>query len=565
MIYLLTETLNCNNQKYYCYSTSTPQVLIDNFKINNWTFTEDNYRINNNILRVKADPHSSGDFSYANGAQVHSVVHKIASQSYYRVYNVVSYICQSNEVIFTLSLDLWHTYIGWAQYIKNVRVSRSTRDLVNGSKHMGFYNNPQQALKAPAYTNVDYLSLINTGVHIPFDSNAKVKLKNLAVIFALKYNTFENSSGSVSRVQLFGFNLEDLIASYVGIVDSDACFAQSDLYQVISDTIAGIYTVNRQTGINTYDDFTASVIGAWIIDAELVNLVDQPSDYQTLFVRSKNSYKFSVGGTWSNQLLAPQIVTPANRERTFTITTAKADATKQILFGAKYNNLRIVKNVGSADVIIKCIVNSSEIKILAIQGENQEDITSAFALTLTTIDGDVNNAKESLEKVTGALSIVGSLGTAIVGAVSGNALVAAGGVLATGAQVAKFAQSFMQRRSGAISNVGDAYITYYNGLKISRTYTDLYLNNPYMICKIEDDTTGTNDLAYYGLTYDYTIANLNSLFSATNIETTVDGFDFIQCTDMTFDTINIPPNAQEYIKQKLCEGIRLKQLSTPTP
>ena len=565
MIYLMTETLNVNNQKYYFYNSVTPQVLIDNFKINNWTFTEDNYRINNDILRIKADPHSSGDFSYANGAQVHTVVHTIPSQAYYRVYNVTGYICQSNYVLFNLKLDLWHTYIGWASYIKNVRVTKCTRDLLKSTQHMGFYDNPQQALKSPVYTNVDYTSLINTGVHIPFDSNAKVKLKNLAVVFALKYNTYESNSGSVSRVQMFGFNLEDLVASYVGIVDSDTCFAQTDLLQMIIDTIAGIYTINRQTALNTYEDFSASVIGAWLIDAELINLVNQPSDYQTLFVRSKNSYKFSVGGTWSNQLLAPQIVTPANRERVFNITTVKQDANKQIYFGTKYNNLRIIKNVGTAQVVIKCIVNSSEIKIMAIQGENQEDITSAFALTLTTLDGDVNNAKDAMEKLTSALAIVGSLGTAIVGAISGNGLVAAGGVLSATAQATKFAESFMQRRLGGIGKVGDAYITYYNGTKVTRTYTDLYLNNPYNICKIEDDTTGIDNLAYYGLTYDYTVSNLYSIFSASRIETTVDDFDFLQCTDMTFDTINIPLDAQEYIRKKLCEGIRCKTLSTPTP
>ena len=96
MIYLLTETLNCNNQKFYYYTSIN--TLINNFAISNWQITDDNYRINENILRVYAKPASSGDFSYANAPQVHSVIHTVTQTvgTFTRVYNVTGFVVKSD-------------------------------------------------------------------------------------------------------------------------------------------------------------------------------------------------------------------------------------------------------------------------------------------------------------------------------------------------------------------------------------------------------------------------------------------------------------------------------------
>ena len=96
---------------------------------------------------------------------------------------------------------------------------------------------------------------------------------------------------------------------------------------------------------------------------------------------------------------------------------------------------------------------------------------------------------------------------------------------------------------------------------------DIYeINNPYYAVIITDDTTNNKDLEYYGLIYQTTVADLATLFTFRNASTgntgsadTVDGFDYLKCSDLTF-TGNIPNEAQEFIYNKLLQGIRIKNI-----
>ena len=366
-------------------------------------------------------------------------------------------------------------------------------------------------------------------------------------------------------MQLFGFNLWDLAYDYVLNVDSDTAFNVTDLFNMVVDTISGIYCINRKTGVNTYEDFDASIVGAWIVDSELIELEAQPSGYQTIFVRSKNSYNFTNAGNWSNVLLEPKVVKPMSRVvnpyRTFSVTVNTSHAGSQMMLGTRYNNLNLIKQFGTTSVDIKCIVNSAEIKVIAQQGENEEDITSAFALTLTNIDGNVNEAKRYVERIGQGIGLAGSIGTMVGGAISGNGMAVAGGVISLATQATKVADSLLVRRMGQLSKLGDAYVTYYTPITVQRNPDNLYLLNPYALVEAIDLTTRDELVTRYGLSYDTTISTLASIFNYANAVNPIDTFDYLQAVDMTIDSINIPPNAEDFIRAKLNEGIRVKLLT----
>ena len=543
MIHLLNEALNANNQHYYLAGSVT--IFTNYFSSQDVQITEDNYRLNNNILRVGF----TENFTLSTAINKHTVVHVL--DSYQRVYNVINYEIQSGYIIYYLAVDLWHTYLPSANP-QNLIVKKCTRNLGGG-----FYAIPNQPNEAPSFSNIPVYhgtTLITSGTN-----NEYIDISYLTLVLAIKYNTYESQSGAVSTVRLFGFNLKtltDLLSSANGY---------PTVAQYIEDLVGGIYQENTyvpnvQTPSSTHK---AEVVNAWIIENDGLTLEPQTyGDYEKKFV-THTSYT-----NLNDKELSCVSVVVGTKVRKLKYTTAPH---KSFYVGTKYNNIPAINNYNTSpaqsEIEIHYITGYDTMRVLAVQGDNQVDITSAFSMGLTQVNGDISLQRQILDQMSNTLPIIASAGTIGVGVMTQNPVAIGGGILSMANSVTNYAKAQLPQHMGNIVRAGDALTTYFN----SNTRCGLIAAsalNPYFVISVNDTSTGGYELDYYGLNYDVKLSQLLALENTTLyplVRTTViDNNDYIQCSDLTLSG-NIPKEAAEFIYAKLINGIRFSCIPTPTP
>ncbi len=558
MIYLLTETLNVNNQKYYY---CTMQDLINNFASNQtgYQLTEDNYRLNNNILRVQA--YSDMDLSHftiGNAHTVHSVIHVIPNTVYKRVYNVTGYEIQSGYAEFTLKLDLWHTYIEFAN-IHNLHVTRCTRDILQNSKHVGYFSDPIEAMQKPQYEHLVIKSITNPSITLSYgNNNEKMKDSDFMLVIAIKYNVKELQSGALTNTRLFALNLHTVFDT----IKSD--YPQSLKINALEDFLSGIYKMATHDTPPQYTD--CQPVGAWIIEKELVKYEIQSGlGYDMLDVTSNIKGLHDVTVT-SYRVLA------SNLTRTLTYTNIK---NSNVYLGLMHNNIKIsnIKGADQVAVNLHFVIGADDVKVLLIEGDKQINITSGFAVNFTTVEGDIRNERQVVDELQNTMPLLASMVSMGAGIATQNPMLVATSVVGMANTMVSNEQKALTKHIGSLIKAGDATTNFFKGAIYLQNPAipdlDVYeLNNPYYAIIITDTTTNNKEVEYYGLTYQTTVADFATLFTFNNASTgnagsadTVDGFDFLQLSDMTF-TGNIPNEAQEYIYNKLRQGIRIKRNGT---
>ena len=561
MIHLLNESLNVNNQHYYYGSVDSLLTALSSQDV---TFTEDNYRLNNNILRVGI----TEAFTLATAIGKHTVVHVI--DTYKRVYNVVRYEIQSGYILYTLEIDLWHTYIYDAD-VRNLRINRSTRDIVINGEHMGFYKKPLQAMKSPKFIPLD----LSGGEAEDVEVNAS----EFSLVLAVKYNLFQSQTGSMSITKLFSYDIGDLLETYCDAVTTAGNpYATSRCIQdVISDLLSGLYeveaTITEAGGTQTTFTVKAELKNAWIIDSALLWEFGQEAGMLTnlkLKFRSKH-----VG--WEDVALKPNWIScsdgraiqgngytlPAKvRELSFDDTKPNC----HYLIGTPHANMEVNALYGGIKAELRCTTDIDDLKVLLIQGDQELDITSAFSLNFTAVDGDITLERYILDAIQNALPLISSWGGLANSALTGNvfgALSGASNVFGHATSMILNSPQFAQRTGYNVKagNAGMAFFANYSRWLASGGL----LTNPYCVVEIEDEITEIDELQYNGLVYDVTVASFADLFrnfdatTGTAVVGTVDGYDYLQCSQMTFAG-NVPKEAEQYIYNKLVGGIRIKEL-----
>lgn len=550
MLYLFNDSLNVNNQKYLYESVAS---MITHYSAIATTkqFTDDNYRINNNELKIAI----SETFTIADAVSKNTVIHTLGETAEYkRVYNVIRYRIQSGYIYYDLAVDLWHTYIYEAD-VRNLRVIRSTRDikLVNVSK--GFYASPKQPLQTPTYTPLELYSISDPTTKITSGDNDEfIGASNLVLIIALKYNTYQTSDSAVSTVKLFGLNIGDICNAWINdVTGTDQTLGT--MKDMLLQLVGGIY---KATFTTSSTDTKCQVLNAWIVESECVQL--SPQYVHPISFTTRTTFT-----GWTDKTFTPQEVTPNEASR---IIEYEGKKNSNLYFGTKYTNIKSAnKYYLYNEIEIRYIVGSNDIKVLAIEGENQVDITQAFALNITTVEGDATTQRLILTQIENTLPIIASAGTIAVGAMSYNPVAVGGGILSMANSLTKFAETQLPQKTGNVIKAGDAVTTFmaYDYSKAICLANNKKFTNPYYCIEIADDITSIDELEYYGLVYDITIDYITELFSFNDASTksavigTVDGYDYLQCSDLTFNG-NIPKEAQEYIFSKLLGGIRIKEL-----
>ena len=544
MIHLLNVSLNVCNKQYLVASISS---ILTKYSGQDTTFTDDNYRLNNNILRVAF----TENFTIANAIGKHTVVHEIGND-YKRVYNVLKYDIQSGYIEYTLQVDLWHTYIYDAD-IRNIRVTKSTQDLQVNGVNCGFYTPPREPLSTPKYIPFD---VKEGGSSIVLYDNL-IDMSKFYIVIAIKYNNYKSQSGSVSTSRLYAVNLKTL-SQFIKEEADDAGY-NFGIYAwqtVIADFISGIYEIYQKINGNITYQTECEIINAWIIDGAMLHLQDQ------LFASYQYYLHFRIGAL---DLAIKPVWVCANDgsnesyKRELVFDEAKPNC--KYYAGTANNYIEIGAGWYENKIEFRAITGNDDLKVVLIYGDNQKDITSAFSLNFTSVAGDVSQQKQIVDQLQTALPIIASTSTIAMGVVTENPIAIGGGILSLANASVTAMEKNLPHRTGINIRAGDAYSTYGSYFIILQAYK---VQNPYFIIEIEDEITGVDDFEYYGLVYDVIYDTLNNVvtsrdvISGTYVAGTLDGCIYLQASDMTFNG-NIPLEAQEYIYSKLLSGIRIIQ------
>lgn len=535
MLYLYKNITPNTDDKHYCFNN--PSIFINALTANLVkSVSLDNYRINTNIIKIALDnvlTESIADMlTYA--IDVHEDNGTI---TYFRCYHVDRINIQSGYVSLYCSVDLWASYFYKATF-SNFVVTRCNRNIGKG-----ILDDIKGTTGAPTRTYCATYGTING----PSIANQLLTRNLVYIVFALKYNISQNVAGAVNRIGLFAFNLQDLVQKLYNAQSDDdpnkPYYAMVNPVELAIDVVSGIYGI---VGRNMWGNATlnAVVIGAWITD----NVVAVEATNVT--IKSKPNWN-----NFTDITIIPYQVALVEKTKTLTITN---DFNKQHYVGAMQNGLKLQRTTeATINVTIKTIPSNDKLKIIAYQGDNQQDITEAFSVTLGTTDGDVTAEREALEVVKTSIKYFGA-GLAL--AKGGSAGGIAGVIALQGATSAVASDLERSQHIGNMVSGGDGAIAYY---RIATGNTGdpagaiaFPITNPYVINGFESVNDENANARTYGASFNE-LTTLTYVLTCTLLGTGLNNDTYIRA-NCSVD--NIPNDASEYIKSKLQNGIYLVNL-----
>jgi len=231
-----------------------------------------------------------------------------------------------------------------------------------------------------------------------------IKGDDVMIVFKAKYNVKEwgDLSGNMvqSRIGLFGFLAKAIrtpLRQYIidnagGLITQQALqrmlseLANKNAILTSSDLLSGIYGFATGAG-STYKITKAEIMKAWVVDKRLLeidtnNIYETPIFYTWGYVTLTNVTLKSEG--WP---IGVNSILPRHKELTITRPQFSSLSNREFL-GTEENNLELTRYVDTYPVKITCITSNSSIQIMAECGSEKVDITSAFELDVTKLEGD---------------------------------------------------------------------------------------------------------------------------------------------------------------------------------
>ena len=201
--------------------------------------------------------------------------------------------------------------------------------------------------------------------------------------------------------------------------------------------------------------------------------------------------------------------------------------------------------IGDTAVAIKYIIENDKVSVIAQCGTEEKDITSAFGLTVSHLDGDVRNTTAMLNAMKSGIRMVGAGASAMIGTGKGGEYGAITGALGLTNTVSDVAQ--VNTRMGGVIDSGDAYTTYWR----SGYATTKKVHNPFVLHKYQSIIDEEDVITHTGAIYSAYITSVDLTNETPLI--TGDSTCFVKFDEVSID--NIPVYASEYIAGKLRQGI----------
>lgn len=478
-----------------------------------------NYRINSNVAKL-------GLFSLLTEENYDTVTYLIDYDdvtNYFRCYTVLRATLDSN-VNYTLEVDLWATFIKDCDFSK-VHVTRCNRQL----SEYGIYDEPQSTERA---MQTEIATPVNKSWLVSDYNDALAKLDSVYIVFLLQYNVKQaifGTSDAVTDTKLFAMPLSELSQIYESFPD----------YNVIDIATAYIGCIYGVLGQNNAV-IDAQVLQAWILPLPLIYVTGN-------YVTCKSKTKFT-DGTFNAYYLRPEY-----NLTYLDFTVLPTNPNYVYYFGTVNNGLKLKKYTRNTDRLtcrVQCFTGATTLRVLAMQGEEQKDITEAFEITLTSTASVTTSIRQFAKTFNEALSLVQGITKQVQkGDIAGGALTGVGGFVSM--------LDTKPNLNKAIGN-GDALTSYYiNNPPVAS------VRNPFVVTKYLSVNDGDKHANMFGATFDY-FANSGDALTVFNFaHKTMLGSGSIEDTYIvaSCDIDGVPLEAHNEIGRKLTAGIYYKLLT----
>lgn len=554
MLHLYKNISPNTDDKHYYFNTPTQYKTALASSLAK-SITLDNYRINSNVIKIAIDT----DITEAVADTITYAIDEREENgtiTYFRCYHVNRINIQSGFVILYCSVDLWASYFYKAS-ISNLVVTRCNRSIGTG------------LLDDIAGTKGELSrSYCAVSGHTSGDNNELWNNDDVYIVFALKFNVKQNSDGAIARIRLFAFNMRTIRQTYYNLADTAiGRHEDPDTHESISndpmalytasiqnpielakDLISGIYGIVGYNGFNFQTTLNAVVLGAWFING----------------IGAVGNSNTTIASYWHRQYandiqLHPLEVLDAETTTTLNITN---DFNKQFYVGTLRNGLKLERTTDATiQVVIKVITSTDKLTIIAYQGDTQTDITSAFAITIGTTDGDISAERALLSAFETSTKIIGSSFAMVKGVMSGSAFATATGILGLTNAVGDAVSKSRSNHIGAQISGGDgsiAFNRYYGGDYDNPQNNALIpLKNPYVINGYTSINDEKANVRLFGAKFSE-LTTFASVFNASLMGTGTLTDTYLQAT---CKVDNIPTDASDLIKSRLGGGVYLVKLT----
>lgn len=487
---------------------------------------DDNYRINGNVLKIRYDNTNSEEYyKRLTYIEVYDASSITGERKYYYIRKVT---IQSDNVIFTLELDLWQTYINFCD------LDLTTITRTNKKMGEGIYLPIETTHGRLLDTNVDgrQYGLINDN--------------EVSILFLLQYNVVQQTTGLgeevITKTNLFAINLHEIKEH---LDETEQARPYSSL-QLAIDYVSSVYGIRGSIFNSTLD---ARVLKAWIVDNNYIDTdIYDGATYQ-VYLRGRSTYYNSTTEIEVEALrVRPSIM--------FKTVSVENNPNHSYMLGTFNNGLELVRYAKpTLEANYYFIVSQEDFKVIVQQGNNQKDITTAFSVALTT-NAETTTALRALAM--GIKQLTGFIDKGINSFKKEGGL----GVLTTGLNALADSVPLKPNLQNAVGN-GDGFNTFYYDQSTEEAKG--YLRTPYIVTYTQSIYDERQRLLREGAVFKsiYTpplYSNLLYELLNTDYLVEIDESEielyptFIACET---NVSGVPLEARDYIKNKLSVGIYL--------
>ena len=439
-------------------------------------------------------------------------------------FHVVSWVEQSGYVSFTLAKDLWGDGFATADF-PQLTIDRCNKK-ITGAK--GIFDD---------FENVETDETRIRGA----DEN----LNDYRVVALIAYVVSENkiTGESTTQTGLFSFTPSQI---YSAVKHS---FIFMPYLDIVSNLVGGIYS----SVLGPNSETKAEVLKAWILPKDAI----MPS------FNLSGSYGFKTNGYMKNDdknqenpnmIAGTPCVGNCNgrifyRQEFQNLQAKDYLSYCNIAFGPIGHEMKMKKTMYDYTFCINWFVETANVRAELCNGDNREDVTDAYALTLG-VNNSNTTATEKIQKAVGKLGAV--IGASALGYAKGGV---AGAIIGGGTTALA---SLEKGKVSASSSVGDASTIFYS-LTTNKVAcpVDLVIHRAI--------GTPTKDVLYNGIKYNdtYTSDIRNWLGGTCKTEpyviddASID-WTFLKCVNMCVEKVN--RETADFIAQEFNRGIKLKYL-----
>lgn len=495
---------NPNTDLFYYASTFAAWKTSIDSDYSPISITIDNYRINDNEAKIKSTLTDS-DFD-----NISYIIEYDSVSGYYRCYNVLNSKRESGFYVYALKVDLWATYI-FKMNMRKLFVQRCNRDLGTGT-----------------FDNIGLLT--DEGTWNLFSTDEQDSTHETAILVKIKasFNNFPILQTGSNTNEIYMICKTSEISKLYG----EGAVVQNS-FNKIARVISNIYAM---TSSNAADDNVA-VYNAQPLEAYILpwNFYDDVlnANYRKLCISTGAFLETLSGSTIELHHLNGIFTKEVNL-------TLANDPNKKYRVGTKYNNMELIQTNDNSNFSIIEYLSPTDFKITVKQGDNELDITNAFKIPIFVNDlntNALNDIKNILQFIPKVISYTKNSNFT--------------DSLNLGAQMISMANS-KNVQSGSGVSEGNAGITF------SKTNTKLY-RQPFGYWSYTSINDEQENAAIHGIYYKIDLTDLSDIFSEPYLYPLLENTTTYLKADCIIE--NLPLNAQQFIKEKLANGIFINYVS----